>query len=308
MTDTYEARGPHLPDVLARQSPWVYLFVGAALVHALLGVWELSGRGLSVDVDAVLQVRNRIDDTLVSLLGAALFIRHPDARRTRPVLAFGLGLLMLGTLLRVAQGPVEGFLNATPTDDALTIPAPTSFAYHVFNSLVEIVGIVYVAAGLRASREQPGRPGERMALVWLASIGIVIVLLPYAAVGIDRASSQADSILIAITIAIALLNALAWAYLIATTIGGWLNREQPRRAWAAISLGGLILLAIQLLSTVLIIAANVSSEPLQFTGLFMLIGVATTLVWVLFLAAFAMGLPARAERPVTAESTAATGD
>ena len=72
--------------------------------------------------------------------------------------------------------------------------------------------------------------------------------------------------------------------------------------------GGLILLAIQLLSTVLIIAANVSSEPLQFTGLFMLIGVATTLVWVLFLAAFAMGLPARAERPVTAESTAATGD
>ena len=51
----------------------------------------------------------------------------------------------------------------------------------------------------------------------------------------------------------------------------------------------------------LIIAANVSTEPLQFTGLFMLIGVATTLVWILFLAAFAMGLPARAERPVTAE-------
>ena len=308
MTDTYEARGPHLPDVLTRQSPWVYLFVGAALVHALLGAWELSGRGLSVDVDAVLQVRNRIDDTLVALLGAALFIRHPDARRTRPVLAFGLGLLMLGTLLRVAQGPVEGFLNGPPTDDPLLIPTPTSFAYHVFNSLVDIVGIVYVAAGLRASREHPGRPGERMALVWLASIAIVLVLLHYALIGIGPSLTQAEWILTAISIAIALLNALAWAYLIATTLGGWLNREPPRRAWAAICVGGLILLAIQLLGTVLIISANVRSEPLQFTGLFTLIGFATTLIWVLFLAAFAMGLTARPERTQTAETTTATGD
>jgi hypothetical protein len=307
MTDTYEARGPHLPDVLTRQSPWVYLFVGAALLHALLGVRELSGRGLPVDIDAVLQVKDRIDDTLVALLGAALFIRHPDARRTRPVLAFGLGLLMVGTLLRVAQGPVEGLLNGTPTDDALLGPTPASFAYHVFSSLVEIAGIVYVAAGLRASREYAVRSGERIALVWLASLGIVVVMLTYAAVGIGPAPTQAEWILTAISIVIALLNALAWAYLLATTIGGWVNDESPRRAWAAISIGGLILLAVQLVSTVLIITANSRADSTQLTGLFRLMGFATTLVWVLFLAAFAIGLPARAERPLRSESSPATG-
>ena len=146
-----------------------------------------------------------------------------------------------------------------------------------------------------------------MALVWLASIGIVLVLLPYAAVGVGPGLTQAEWILTGITIVIALLNALVWAYLIATTLGGWLNRERPRRAWAAITTGGLVLLAIQLLSTVLIIWANFRSEPLQYTGVFTLVGFATTLVWVLFLAAFAIGLPARPERRLSSESSPAAG-
>jgi hypothetical protein len=306
MTDTYEARGPHLPDVLTRQSPWVFVFVGAALVHALLGVWELSGLGLPVDVNAVLQVKPRVDDTLVALLGAALFIRHPDARRAMPLLAFGLGLMMLGTLLRVAQGPVEGLLNP-PTDDGIFLPTPASFAYHVFNSLVEIAGIVYVAVGLRASREGPARSGERMALVWLASIGIVMVLLPYAAIGIDRELTQGDWMVIGLTVAIALLNALAWSYLIATTFGGWLGGELPRPGWALISVGGLILLAIQVVST-LVILLSTTSAPGQFVGLFAVTSAGVTLVWVLFLGAFLIGLPARPEGPETPESTAAIAD
>ena len=308
MTDTYEARGPHLPDVLTRQSPWVYLFVGAALLHAVLGIWELSGRGLPIDVDAILQVRFRIDDALVSLLGAALFVRHPDARRTRPLLAFGLGLLMLSTLLSVARGPIEGLLNGlAPTDDVTAFATPSSIAYSVFSSLVEIAGIVYVAAGLSSTRERdPGR-GQRLALILLATMGIVIVLLPYAVIRIDRQLTPADWPAFGLTIGIALLNALAWAYLIATALGGWLSSEQPRPAWASVSICGLIILAIQLLSTLTLIAANLRSEPLQSSGLFTLIGFATTFVWVLFLAAFAIGLPARPERTETSEATAASG-
>jgi hypothetical protein len=309
MTDTYEARGPHLPDVLTRQSPWVYLFVGAALVHAVLGAWELSGRGLAVDVDAILQIRYRIDDALVALLGAALFIRHPDARRTRPVLAIGLGLLMLGTLLRVAQGPVEGLLSGlAPTDDALLIPTPASFGLHVLNSLVAIAGIAYVAAGLRASREQPDRSGERMALVWLATTGIVSVLLPYVVVGFDRALTQSDVIVVGINLAIPVLSALAWAYLMATTLGGWRNRELPRPAWALTFVGGLLLLAIQVVNSLLITVANTSEspEPGQLLGLFTLMGAASTTVWALVLAAFALGLPARPERDESRRSMTAT--
>ena len=308
MTDTYEARGPHLPDVLTRQTPWVYLFVGAALVHTILAIWELSGRGLPIDGDAIFQVKFRFDDALVALLGAALFVRHPDARSTRPLLAFGLGLLMLGTLLRVAQGPIEGLLNGlAPTDDVTAFPTPASIAYSVFSSLVSIAGIVYVAGGLSSTRERAPRRGERFALIWLATIGIVIVLLPYAVIGIDRELTQADWLALGLTIGIALLNALAWAYLIATALGGWLNIEQPRPAWALIAIAGLILLAIQVVSMLLIILGNASPEPLRLTALYTLVSAAATLVWVLFLAAFAIGLPARPERTETEGSTAPIG-
>ena len=150
MTETYEARGPHPPDVLTRQSPWVYLFVGAALVHVAVAWIEWAGRGpLAPPQDLLTLLSERVDDALISLLGAALFIRHPDARRSMPFLAFGLGLLALGPLLQLVDTPVTQFIDSlAPTDAEFIGLSPAVVAYHVFTSPIGVAGCSTLAQDL----------------------------------------------------------------------------------------------------------------------------------------------------------------
>jgi hypothetical protein len=294
MTDTYEARGPHLPDVLTRQSPWVYLFVGAALVHVAVAWIDWAGRGpLAPSQDLLSLLSARVNDALISLFGAALFVRHPDARRSMPFLAFGLGLLALGPLLRLVDTPVTQFIDTLDPSDAEFIGlSPAVVAYHFFTSLIAVAGVLYVGVGLADARTRPRRSVERGVLSLLVVIGILTVawqLLPIG--GAQTPASPYEWVLVGIGLVLSLLSTLAWAYLIAIVFGGWLTDEDPRTGWRLALVAGLIGgLILPVVSTILIVLATLL-QPVSssFVPLYGLVG---TIGWVLWLAAFAVGLPA----------------
>ena len=292
MTDTYEARGPHLPDVLTRQSPWVYLFAGAAFVHLAAAWLDWSSRPLADPQELLLLLSVRGNDALISLFGAALFIRHPDARRSMPFLAFGLGLLALGPLLQLVDTPVTQFIDSLAPSDAEFIGLSSAVvAYHVLTSLIGIAGVLYVGAGLGDARTGPRRSAERAVLSLLVVIGILTVawqILPIG--GAQAPASPYEWVLLVIGVVLSLLYTLAWSYLIAVVFGGWSAREEPRIGWGLALAAGLIGLLLRIFSTISIVIANLS-QPVSspFAPLFPIAG---TLGWILWLAAFAAGLPA----------------
>ena len=300
MTDTYEARGPHLPDVLTRQSPWVYLFVGAALVHLAAAWWDWAGRGPVTDAQELLSLLAvHANDVAISLFGAALFVRHPDARRSMPLLAFGLGFLALGSLLRLVETPVTQFIDSiAPSDAEFVGLSPAVVAYHVFISLVAVAGVLYVGVGLADARTRPRRNVERSVLSLLVVVAILTVawgLLPIG--GAQTPASPYEWVLVGIGVVLSLLSTLAWAYLVAVVFGGWLAGEEPRAGWRLALVAGLIDLILPVVSTILIvIGALFQSASGSFLPIF---GAAGVVGWILWLAAFAVGLPA---------GSSATGD
>lgn len=303
MTDTYEARGPHLPDVMTQQSPWVYLFAGAAFVHLAAAWWDWAGRGVLADAQELLTLLSvRGNDAVISLFGAAFFIRHPDARRSMPFLAFGLGLLALGPLLQLVDTPVTQFIDSLAPSDTESIGlSPAVVAYHVFTSLIGVAGLLYVGAGLADARTRPRRKAERALLSLLVVIGILTAAWQLLAInGTQSPASPYEWVLVGVGLVLSLLSTLAWAYLIAVLFGGWLAGEEPRTGWRLAFVAGLIGLILPVVSTILIVIGTLfqsASNPLA--PLFGLLGLAGTIGWILWLAAFAVGLPA---------GSSATGD
>jgi hypothetical protein len=294
-----------LPDVLTRQSRWVYLFVGAALVHVAVAWLDWAGRGpLAPPQDLLSLLSERVNDALISLFGAALFVRHPDARRSMPFLAFGLGLLALGPLLQLVDTPITQFIDSIAPSDAEFIGlSPAVVAYHVFTSLIGVAGVLYVGAGLGDARTRPRRSVERSVLSLLVVIGILTVawgLLPIG--GAQAPASPYEWVLIGIGLVLSLLSTLAWAYLIAVVFGGWLTGEEPRTGWRLALVAGLIGLILPVVSTILIVIGTLF-QPVS-SSFFPVFGVAGTAGWILWLAAFAVGLPAGS--PVTADPPEAT--
>jgi hypothetical protein len=294
MTDTYEARGPHLPDVLIRQSPWVYLFVAAAAIQLGLA-W--------MDVNPV---KLHIDNALMSLLGAALFVRHPDAKRSVPRLAFGLGLIALGPLLDVVEGPVTQFLDplASP-DDMFSRLLPAFTAYRVFTSLIAVAAAAYIGFGLAGARRRPRHPAERFAPVVVAIISIAAAALALAPFGV-RPSSIPPYLwtLLGIEFVVMLLYSLAWAYVIAVTFGGWVAGDVPHAGWGLAFAAAAMGLAVRIISTTSILITTLSEPPALV--LFQISGTAVTLSWLLLVVAFALGLPATADpREATPPGSAA---
>ena len=313
MTDTYEAHGPHLPDVMTRMSPWVYLFLGAALVHVWLGWLQLSERGVPIDLGAIYQVEYRFDQTVITSFGAALFLRHPDARRSLPFLAFGVGLLALGPLLDLVETPISQFLESVaPSGETIPGYSPAAIAYRVFTSLIGIAAVLYLGVGLSDARRRPRHNAERSIFVLFVIIGIATVawqLLPLGSGGAP--STPFEWVLVGIGFVLSLAYSLAWSYVIAVTFGGWMAGEEPRVAWGLAFAAGAIGIGARIVNTLFILIANLT-EPVS-NSLFPVVNAAVTTSWVLFLAAFAVGLPSTAgpstdSLPATPADTLATGD
>jgi hypothetical protein len=294
LTDTYEARGPHLPDVMTRVSPWVYLFLGAALVHVWLGWLQLSESGVPIDLGAIYQVEYRLDQTVITLFGAALFLRHPDARRCLPFLAFGVGLLALGPLLDLVETPISQFLESlAPSGESVPGYSPAAIAYRVLTSLIGVAAVLYLGVGLSDARRRPRHDAERSIFVLFVIIAIATVawqLLPLGSAGAP--STPFEWVVVGIGFVLSLGYSLAWSYVIAVGFGGWMAGDEPRLAWGLAFAAGAIGIGARIVNTLFILIANLS-QPIS-SSLFPVVSGAVTLSWVLLLVAFAIGLPSPA--------------
>jgi len=302
-----DARPPHLPDTMTRQSPWVLFFV----VIVLLQLWRLvqAWQPSVVPGDAksaTEYVLSWIPAMTAPLIGVVLFYRHPDARRSLRVLVFGVILLSVGELLSAFQEPIRDVLRGlTPADDpSLLAETPAEFAFRVFTLLLTIFGLVYVGAGLSAARLRQATKGERPLTIWLAALSVVGSIVSLTALTALPADSTPTLIVqVVIGVVLSAVVTFAWAYLAVVTISGWMAHEAPRRAWGVAALATSILFGFRLIFPALsLVPFGPDSGPI----LSVLAYISWT-AWALLIVAFALGLPMTA-RSTSSPDADATGD
>ncbi len=282
-----EARGPHLPDVLTRQSIWVFVF-GLVAVFILWSVWRRwTAQYPIVDLNAVSALLfGLIPGVVAPLFGVALFARHPDARRTVPLLVFGVALFAFAELLEVFDGAIfEALIAFTP--DAVSPATPAVVAFGVFTALLGMFAALYTGAGLSSARRQERSAAERPLMFWLVALGVVSAVVSIASIVplLTGTPAPGDLLQLAISFVVSLLVTLAWAYLVTVTVGGWLSGEVPRRAWAMAGIATTLLFAVRLA----IGAVLGTGEP--WITIVNVASYASLVAWVLLLVAFWLGLP-----------------
>jgi hypothetical protein len=280
-----EARPPHLPDVLTRQSPWVFVFGLVAIVQIVAG-WQSWSRQFPIpQSDQVpLLVHSLIPSAVIPLLGVALFIRHPDARTRMPLLVFGLGMLTAVELLVRVDTPILAALSGPEGD----LGGPAQTAYSVFVSLLRTFGILYLGAGLGAARRHGSIRAERPLAAWfiaLAVIGMVLSIVDVAQLGV-QASTIGDWVVLILQSVLTLMASLAWAYVAYVTVVGVIAGESPRRAWIIAAIAGVTLFGFRVIAG-LFFTLGESAFAVALT-----VGYVALVAWLALLVAFALGLPA----------------
>ncbi len=287
-----EARPPHLPDALTRQSPWL-VFTAALILQIWRAFQSFDPVVHATDLgSAVSYGLSWVSSIVPPILGLALFWRHPDARRTTPLLVFGLLLLSLGELLDAFSEPIGTFLRtiAPPNDaDLVTgIQSPAEFAFRVFTSLLAVFALLYIGAGLSLARTRERRSAERPLAVWLAALAIVSTVLSITV--LPGLLVDVTPMFVAQVVIGAIISGLVtfgWAYIATVTLGGWMAGEPPRRAWAVAAFGTSVLLAVRLLFPVL----NLVLFDPQAVPVFWILASASYVGWFMLAAAFLLGLP-----------------
>ena len=309
-----EARPPHLPDVVTRQSPLILFFLAVVVVllWRLVGMWPSAASGIDAR-STVEYVLSWLPSLAAPLAGAALLFRQPDARRTMRVLLFGLSLLSLGELLSVFQEPIRDLLRGLgPVEDSASpYDTPAEFAFRVFTLLLTIFGLLYLGACLATTRVRPRTAAERPLTIWFAALAIVGTVVSVAA--LTSIAADATPTLIVQVIIGAILSAavtFTWAYVALVIICGWIAREAPRRAWGVGALGAGILFAFRLIfPTLSLVPFGPESTPFLTVLAFV-----SWAAWLLIIVAFVIGLPTVAEasgatddRPAATSPGSATG-
>ncbi|HEX2470574.1 MAG TPA: hypothetical protein VHK05_08290 [Candidatus Limnocylindrales bacterium] len=298
------ARPPHLPDVLTRQSPFVYAFFAVALLQVWRG-WELWVDVFPIArVDAIPDLlRLWIPSVVVPLYGVALFLRHPDARRTMPLLVVGLALLTAGELLTAFDMPIRQLLPGPRSFPEFEISAADT-AFSVFSGLVALFGVLYVGAGLAAARRAVRSTAERPLSIWLGALAVVSIVLSLIPLTELIGRDYPATVLVAgaIGIVLSVLLTFAWVYLAAVGIGGWLARDEPRRAWICAGASvGLLFVTRLVVSAIGLIGSAAYGVAVTATYVAMA-------AWLLLLAGFALGLPAPPNAASADVETDAMGD
>ena len=299
-----DARPPHLPDTLTRQSPWILFFVAIVVLE----LWRLAAAWQQAVIPG--DTRSQVDYVLswipaltAPLAGVALFYRHPDARRTMRLLVFGLMLLSFGELLSAFQDPIREFLRGLSPVDEASFPAetPAEFAFRVFTLLLTIFGLVYVGAGLSTARSRGATRAERPLTVWLAALAVLGSVVSLAALtALPAGASMTLLFQVVIGVIFSAVVTFAWAYLAVVTISGWVAREEPRRAWGIAALSTSILFGFRLIFPALsLVPFGPDSGP--FLSVLAYVSWAA---WALLILAFVLGLPT----PTTAAASAEAGD
>ena len=294
-----EPRPPHLPDAVTRVSPWVIPFVLLAGVQVVAAWLDWAAQGDIRDPNVVEFILVQwLPGICASLLGAALFYRHRDAHRRLPMLVVGVVLLTLAALLRLAGDPVgEALMAAAPPDDEGWIFNSYGI-YRAAITVVSIFGVVYLARGLAGARRSADVvSGRVLGIVAVAVVVVASLISPVFAFGqFDREVLTPINI---VSLVLATIDTLAWAYLFVIAFGGWLAGERARIGWLLVALAAIIDLIF------LVVLAASGFVDLSGGGVFLImlswLGIAR---WVFLLTAFALGLPSMEGVPVSDEPVA----
>ena len=246
-----EARPPHPPDVVTRQSPLIVFFLAVVVVELwrLAATWPSAAAGIDLK-SGIEYALSWLPSLAAPLAGVALLYRRPDAPRTMRLLVFGLLLLSVGELLSAFQEPIRNLLRGLgPVDDASSpYDTPAEFAFRVFTLLLTIFGLVYVAAGLAATRVRERTPAERPLTIWLAALAIVgsiVSLAPLTTIAVEATPTLLVQVIVGAILSVVVT--FAWAYVAVVTISGRMAHEAPRRAWGVAALGASILFGFRLI-------------------------------------------------------------
>jgi hypothetical protein len=290
-----EPRPPHLPDRLTSISLWVLPF----LVVAGIQVWVLwINQPLSTNqgsaVEYWLRTRYQFAEIAGSLIGLALFLRHPDARRTLPQVAWGALLLLLAQVMGLLEQTLDpAFVALAPPGEDLFFLSPLKEAYSIFTSLVAVFGIAFIATGLSAARRYETVGAGRGLAAVLVILAVVSTVLSTAAaiLQLTTAEFEVSPALVGTIIGSLFawfLRTLALSYFVVVTVVGWIRQEAPRSAWRLAPVGA----ALLLFQAVVVPFLSVFSVPQEgLLAIFAFIQEGVVVGWVLLVAAFALGLP-----------------
>jgi hypothetical protein len=304
-----EPRPPHLPDTLTRVSPWVFPFLLVAGLQVVVAWVDWVAQGDLRDPNAVeLIVVQWLPGVCASLLGAALFSRHPDANRRLPMLVVGVVLLNVAALMEMGRAPLtRALVDASPVgEDSFETVFLWSGIYAASITVVGIVAVLYIARGLAGARRLAHVAyghGFMIALIALVAVASVLSLAPYITLP-DASRAEVLTPANVLNLILGRIETLAWVFLLVIVVRGWLAGERPRIGWLLVALAAVI----DVIFLVMFAMAGLVHISGSGLPLFLLtwLGVAR---WVLLLAAFASGLPSTAVGPVADEPQATpTGD
>lgn len=284
-----EARGPHLPDRLTAVPLAAWPFVILAVVQ-VAGIWMANATDIARDIGWLWQViLVSIDDVAASLLGAALFVRHPGAIRTLPLVVVGVSLLALEQILGLLATPLRPAFEATNEafgDETAFFYAASAYSW--FGSLVGSFGILSIARGLDAARRSAGRTGRRL-IAGLVLVSLLIVAGTATTYLLPAQGSGVIPVLAAGASGVTLVSLLATSYLVVIALAGWRAGEHPALGWAlAVVSGAAVIAAAAVVSSAMVLGA-------EFSPLTTIFSLLSELGWLALLAAFLVGLPSTAQ-------------
>ena len=290
-----EARGPHLPDRITAipVMVWPFVVLTAVVVYVQAPLYS----GVPFDASIALSLGLGIARLAgTTLLGAALFLRHPDAwSRLRP-LAIAVTLIALAEALDVFAPHVGRLVRGDSIVEEVPI-ITVSYAIGRVASVLGLLGIASLWLGLRATRRAPDATRTLVLFVSLSIGGLAFLALGYDRILDDSWSDSLLAIQAADTrigFAIYAITIVAWLAVASILVVGALGRERPSAGWL---IGAIASLAIALgLEPIWVLWPTVDATTvLTVAGWFT---VATAAVGaVLLLVAFLLGLP----EPVDAE-------
>jgi hypothetical protein len=304
-----EPRGPHLPDRLTAIPLLCWPFIALAIVQLAVGVSDIRSLG-ELDVSFALSwVAGRISGLAPTLMGVALFWRHPAAARSMPMVAWAMVLFAVGGVLALFSSPLSPMLSElTPPSDASSPIGWAFVGWQVGSSIVAVLAVACLGVGLdRARARRDALPRSLMALVVVLATLSALSYIPLLGGSASGAEMVANAI-VAVATSTATLLLIGFVFVVAFV--GRRSGEAPATGWAAAALGAGILVAASVLFQLI-------GLVYMLTGLvpFAVVTGASAVGWVLLLAAFAVGLPAEfgtaaadvpGPDPVTPDPPAAT--
>ena len=299
MTTWEEPRGPHLPDRMTAVPAMVWPFVLVAIVVDLL--WLQRNPGAEFDADRALPFISSIARTsALALLGAALFLRRPDAWRNLRPIAKAVTLFATAQLLAVGALVTSDLMGQGSSGDAELSTITVGFVVGRLAMAAQLFAIGYLWAGLGAVRRRDNAAGSRVLMVGLIGAAIAIMVIGVQTL-VALGAYDGEPIIVAqnlIGTALSGLILLALMALLSELLAGARASEEPRGAWW-LGFAGVTLWAIGTSGITWIFDALGTSGP-DYEWLVRPVQAAGTAGALLLLVAFLIGLPEHAEQPLDA--------